>query len=138
MSTIPTDRALGLNEFFAASEARVDRWRTLNLVARTLVGTGPRSAGVSRHDPKELLAELVPLEELCGYPGPRLMAQIHERLQTGDSTGFARLVQRISSALLSNSSMPKWRGCTGSLHFAFSSLSEFSHLGSLKVLSTLT
>ena len=31
------------------------------------------------------------------------MAQVHERLQTGDWTGFARLVQRISGALLSNS-----------------------------------
>ena len=31
------------------------------------------------------------------------MAQVHERLQTGDWTGFARLVQRISSALLTNS-----------------------------------
>ena len=29
------------------------------------------------------------------------MAQVHERLQTGDWTGFARLVQRISGALLS-------------------------------------
>ena len=31
------------------------------------------------------------------------MGQVHERLQTGDRTGFARLVQRISNALLSNS-----------------------------------
>ena len=31
------------------------------------------------------------------------MGQVHERLQTGDRAGFARLVQRISNALLSNS-----------------------------------
>ncbi|MGH7390200.1 MAG: decarboxylase [Candidatus Rokuibacteriota bacterium] len=103
MSTIPTERILGLNEFFAASEARVDHWRTLNRVAKALAGAGLRPAGGVRHDPKELLAELAPLEELCGYPGPRLMARVHERLQTGDWTGFARLVQRISGALLSNS-----------------------------------
>src|SRR6185295_5028795 len=81
--------------------ARVDRWRTLNRVAKALAGTGGRPAG--GQDPKALLAELAPLEELCGYPGPRLMAKVHERLQTGDSTGFARLVQGISGALLSNS-----------------------------------
>ena len=46
MSTTSTnDRILGLNEFFAASEARVDRWRTLNRVAKALAGTGGRPAG---------------------------------------------------------------------------------------------
>jgi hypothetical protein len=52
MSTKSTDRVLGLNEFFAASEARVDRWRTLNRVARALMGTGPSAAGGLRLDPK--------------------------------------------------------------------------------------
>jgi arginine/lysine/ornithine decarboxylase len=105
MSTTATNdnRTLRLNEFYAASEARVDRWRTLNRVARTLAGTGRQPAVGLPHDPKELLAELAPLEELCGYPGPRLMAQVYERLQAGDRSGFARLVQRISTALLSNS-----------------------------------
>jgi arginine decarboxylase len=103
MTTESGDRLVGLNEFFAASEARVDRWRTLNRVARTLAGTGPSPVGGVRHEPKELLAELTPLEELCGYPGPRLMAQLHERMHAGDWSGFARLVQRISNALLSNS-----------------------------------
>ncbi len=85
-TTSTNDRILGLNEFFAASEARVDRWRTLNRVAKALAGTGGRPAG--GQDPKALLAELAPLEELCGYPGPRLMAQVHERLQTGDCDGL--------------------------------------------------
>ncbi|HYR50156.1 MAG TPA: hypothetical protein VES90_08230, partial [Candidatus Eisenbacteria bacterium] len=61
MSTMSTDRVLGLNEFFTASEARVDRWRTLNRVARALMATGPSAAGGLRLDPKELLAELAPL-----------------------------------------------------------------------------
>jgi len=104
MSTTSTsDRILGLNEFFAASEARVDRWRTLNRVAKAIAATGGRPGGGPGQDPQALLAELAPLEDLCGYPGPRLMAQVHERLQTADWTGFARLVQRISAALLANS-----------------------------------
>ena len=68
MSTASTDRTLGLNEFFAASEARVDRWRTLNRIAKALAGTGSRAS--LAEDPKTLLADLVPLEELCGYPWP--------------------------------------------------------------------
>src|SRR5215510_6772935 len=103
MTTAGSERVLGLNEFFAASEARVDRWRTLNRIARGLVGTGPRAADAAGRDPKALLSELAPLEDLCGYPGPRLMAQVHERAHSGDWTSFARLVQRISNALLTNS-----------------------------------
>ena len=103
MTTASNDRVLGLNEFFTASEARVDRWRTLNRVAKALAASGGRPSAGAGQDPKALLAELQPLEELCGYPGPRLMGQVHERLQTGDWTGFARLVQRVSGALLSNS-----------------------------------
>ena len=77
MTTAGTNanRTLSLNAFFAASEARVDRWRSLNRVARSLIGTGVRPA----NDPKDLLAELAPLEDLCGYPGPRLMAQVQDR-----------------------------------------------------------
>src|SRR5262245_35101787 len=94
---------MDLRDFFSASEARIDRWRTLNRVAKSLAAGGVSPAGGPAADPKALLGELTPLEELCGYPGPRLMEQVHERLQTGDLTGFARLVQRISGALLSNS-----------------------------------
>ena len=79
MSSMMTERVLGLNEFFAASEARVDRWRTLNRVARALAA-GPGAAGAPRLDPQELLAELAPLEGFCAYPGPGLMAQVHVRL----------------------------------------------------------
>jgi len=96
-------RAMDLADFFSASEARVDRWRTLNRVAKALAGTSPGPGAAAEQQPQLLLAELAPLEDLCGYPGPRLMAQVHERLESGDRTGFARLVQRISNALLTNS-----------------------------------
>src|SRR5512145_1659378 len=98
-----TTSPMTLRDFFSASEARIDRWRTLNRVAKGLAGTGQRPGGGPGEDPQAILTDLVPLEDLCGYPGPRLMTQLHERLQTGDWTGFARLVQRISGALLSNS-----------------------------------
>jgi arginine/lysine/ornithine decarboxylase len=97
------ETTIDLRDFFSAAEARIDRWRTLNRVAKVLAGGGVSPAGGHVEDPKALLTELAPLEDLCAYPGPHLMTQVHERLQSGDWTGFARLVQRISGALLSNS-----------------------------------
>lgn len=94
---------MDLSNFFSASEGRLDRWRTLHRIAKRMVGVAGRDVEALRQEAQELLAEMGPLEDFCGYPGPRLMAQLHERLQTGDWTGFARLVQRISNALLTNS-----------------------------------
>jgi arginine decarboxylase len=96
-------QTMEVRDFFYAAEARIDRWRTLNRIAKVMAGGGVSPAGGHVGDPKALLGELQPLEDLCGYPGPRLLAQVHERFQTGDWTGFARLVQRISGALLANS-----------------------------------
>jgi arginine decarboxylase len=92
-----------LSNFFSASEGRLDRWRTLHRIAKTMAGAAGRDAETLRQDAQTLLADMGPIEDFCGYPGPRLMAQLHERLQTGDWTGFARLVQRISNGLLTNS-----------------------------------
>ncbi len=77
----PETTAIDLRDFFSATEARVDRWRTLNRVAKTLAGGGRPPASGSGDDPRTLLAEVGPLEALCAYPGPRLMTLVHERLQ---------------------------------------------------------
>ncbi|MFL6718347.1 MAG: decarboxylase [Burkholderiaceae bacterium] len=99
-SMLPT---YGLNQFFSASEARVDRWRILNRIARTLA-TGPeQDVGTLRQQAVAVLEELQPLEELNAYPGPYLLQQVHERLAGGDWTGLSRLVRTLSGALLSNS-----------------------------------
>jgi arginine decarboxylase len=89
-------QATGVRALFSASEERVERWRELHRAAKSAAPGG--SSQVSA-----LLAQLAPLEELCAYPGQRLMAQVSERLKSGDSTGLARLAQRISISLLSNS-----------------------------------
>ena len=93
---------LTLNQFFSASEARNDRWRTLNRVARGLAAGGP-GADKLRAEFTSVLDEVTPLEDFNGYPGPHLMGHVQERLKTGDWTGLARLVQRIGGALLANS-----------------------------------
>ena len=100
--TRPSEGPANLNQFFSAAEARVDRWRTLNRIARGLTTAGSPIDRL-RDQATAALAELVPIEDLNGYPGPHLMSQVQERLQTADWTGLARLVQRISVSLLSNS-----------------------------------
>jgi arginine decarboxylase len=99
----PNTQSRGLNQFFAASEARNDRWRTLNRIARALAAPGAQGADKLRTEFASVLDEVTPLEDFNGYPGPHLMGLVRERLKTGDWTGLARMVQRISGALLSNS-----------------------------------
>ncbi len=90
-------------EFLSAAEVRVERWRALNRVAKSLAG-GADAAARDRasSEARGILADLTPLEELNGYPGPGLMGQVEQRLQASDWVGLARLVQRISMSLLSN------------------------------------
>jgi arginine decarboxylase len=92
----------GVGAFFSASESREERWRELHRVAKSLAAGGGQSDKL-KQEAGALLKELGPLEELCGYPGPALMAQVQDRLKAGDGAGFARLTQRISISLLSNS-----------------------------------
>ena len=94
--------SVGVKSFFSASESREERWRELHRVAKGMAAGGAKADGL-RQEAKALLAQLAPLEELCGYPGPALMAQVNERLKEGDGAGLARLTQRISISLLSNS-----------------------------------
>jgi len=90
----------GARSFFSASEDRNERWRELHRLAKALASG---QTDKLRQEATALLGQLTPLEELCGYPGPRLMAQVGERLKEGDGATLARLTQRISVALLTNS-----------------------------------
>ncbi|HEX4779212.1 MAG TPA: aminotransferase class I/II-fold pyridoxal phosphate-dependent enzyme, partial [Usitatibacter sp.] len=92
----------GLTGYFSMAQARVDRWRSVHRIARALAAGSPQSEALRKQAAQELEA-LGPIEDLCGYPGPRLVATVRERLQTGDWAGFARLAQRVSISLLSNS-----------------------------------
>lgn len=92
-----------LNQFFSAAEARIDRWRSLNRIVRTLATQPQRDASDLRDKALAVLDELGPLEDLNGYPGPFLMAQVHARLAASEWHTLSRLVQRIGAALMSNS-----------------------------------
>jgi len=101
-STAPATAARKLTEYFSLSQARVDRWRAVHRLARKLAA-GSQLTDSLRAQAAEELAALTPIEDLCAYPGPRLLGTLKERLQTGDWAAFARLAQRISISLLSNS-----------------------------------
>src|SRR5688572_14053210 len=79
--------------FIAVSEERVELWRELHRAVKD-----KRQPDVAAQ-----LARIDPMEELCGYPGSRLMGLLHERVKQNDWAALTRLVQRISMSLLSNS-----------------------------------
>jgi len=95
-----------LRDFFSAAEARIDRWRELCAVGRAweaAVAHGTsREPGADLHAAAAgLLAEIGPLETYWAYPGPRLLQAVDEALQERNAAVFARLVQKLSVALLS-------------------------------------
>ena len=65
-------------------EARVDRWRMLNRVAKGLASSDRLSVERLRSEAMSLLSELAALEELNAYPGPHLMAEVAGRLRTAN------------------------------------------------------
>ncbi len=101
MSAPVSEARKGLSDYFSVAQGRVDRWRTVHRLARALAAGG-KDEGL-RAKAADEIAAVEPLEELCAYPGPALMARVKERLQTGEYAAFARLAQRISISLLSNS-----------------------------------
>ncbi len=93
-----------IDHFFSAVAARLDLWRDLSRTAQAW-GTNPASrsdAGLQAAC-NEALTALLPMEGFQAYPGGRILNAIEERVAAGDALGTARLVQRISSALMSRS-----------------------------------
>ena len=93
-----------LDNFFATSAARLDRWRELN--AKAQVWAAEARSGNSRGGRAAVeaaLAEVRPLEDFFAYPGHRLMKALAEQIAEDDAMGVARLVLRLSGALLSGS-----------------------------------
>ena len=95
---------LRLDHLFMASAARHDLWRELNAAAQTW-GAGARGGKprAGRAAVEEALAAVRPMEDFFAYPGPRLMKTLAERIADDDAMGVARLVRRLSGALLSGS-----------------------------------
>lgn len=90
----------GLDNFFSAISARLDLWRDLARAAQAWSARGEGAAALGAECARRLEG-LRPFESLQAYPGPRLLAALSERVSSGDARGTLRLVQRVSSALMS-------------------------------------
>ena len=93
-----------LDHFFSAVAARLDLWRDLSRAAQAWAAN-PASRGDAGLQAacNEALTALLPMEAFQAYPGGRILNAIKERVAGGDAMGAARLVQRVSSALMSRS-----------------------------------
>ncbi|CAB3666820.1 Biodegradative arginine decarboxylase [Achromobacter denitrificans] len=93
-----------LDHLFSNSAARLDRWRDMNAKAQTWAAemrSGKSAAGAA--PVQDALAELRPMESYFAYPGARLLHTLDDRIADGDAMGTARLILRMSNALLSGS-----------------------------------
>jgi arginine decarboxylase len=93
-----------LDHFFSAVAARLDLWRDLNRAAQAWA-SGPASRNDARLQAAcaDAFTALQPVEDFQAYPGARALNAIRERLSGGDALGTSRLVQRVSTALMSRS-----------------------------------
>ena len=106
VSAVPVAPATtDLADFFSAAEARTDRWRQLHAVVRawqSANSTDPQ--GTKRYaDAVALFGDVAVLETFFAYPGLRLMSAIEQALAERNAGVCARLVQTVSSALLTES-----------------------------------
>ncbi|WMD22489.1 beta-eliminating lyase-related protein [Achromobacter seleniivolatilans] len=93
-----------LDHLFSNSAARLDRWRDLNAKAQRWAAEARAGKSQEGSAPVQgALADLRAMEPYFAYPGAQLLRAVDDRLADGDALGTARLVLRMSNALLSGS-----------------------------------
>src|SRR5215813_1846898 len=105
MSTATTTQSTRLDQFFTVAEARFDRWRKLLQTARDWESAtkSDLEREIARAAVSTSFQELRQWEDFFAYPGPSLIRTLEERIVAGDAAGCVRLVQAISTALLTHS-----------------------------------
>src|SRR5690242_2812815 len=103
--TTATTQSTRLDQFFTVAEARFDRWRKLLQTTRDWESATKSNLEreIARAAVSTSLQELRQWEDFFAYPGPSLIRTLEERIVAGDAAGCARLVQAISTALLTHS-----------------------------------
>ncbi|MGC1417643.1 MAG: hypothetical protein WA817_20300 [Candidatus Acidiferrum sp.] len=105
-----------VDQFFTGAEARFDRWRSLLQAARTWEGAANQQRPEKEKYQSAIsasLGELRQWEDFFAYPGHALLTTLEERIASGDAAGTARLVQSLSTSLLTHSyrtNMADWEG----------------------------
>ena len=95
-----------VDQFLMAMEARFDRWRALLQAARTWERSANQldpNKGDHQAAMTKFFRELLQWEDFFAYPGQALLKSLEERIASGDAVGTVRLVQSISTALLTHS-----------------------------------
>ncbi|WP_137180714.1 beta-eliminating lyase-related protein [Roseomonas sp. AR75] len=87
-----------IDQFTLAHAGRADGWRDLTHLADAWA-----RGAAARSDVEAAMSALGPTEAFHAYPGPRLFGVLAERVASDDAGGVARLVRRISNALLTRS-----------------------------------
>jgi len=90
-----------LAPIFAAAVNRTDQWRELHALSRAWATAQGAHAESQRVAAARLLQTIARLEQCWAYPGSRLLAAMGEAMAQRDASTFARLVQKVSGALLS-------------------------------------
>ena len=90
-----------LSNVLVAASLRNDQWRQLNAAARAWASAGESARGAARDACAKLFDTVTRLEYCWAYPGERLLAALRDALDGSDAALFARLVQKVSGALLS-------------------------------------
>jgi arginine/lysine/ornithine decarboxylase len=116
MSNPKSTNDVRVDQFFTGTEARFDRWRYLLQAVRGWVGLANQQ-GRDKAEPQAAVSaafqELRQWEDFFAYPGHLLLKMLSERIEEGDATGTVRLVQAISTALLTHSyrsNVSDWEG----------------------------
>jgi arginine decarboxylase len=90
-----------IDHLFNSSGARFDQWRVLlKACQQWTAAIGKQGVAAQKDKCAALLDAMLPAEDFHAYPGRRLLAVLKERVEGDDSVGAARLVQRISAALM--------------------------------------
>ena len=90
-----------LSNVLVAASLRADQWRQLNASARSWAIAGEQARGAARDACAKQFDLATRLEYCWAYPGERLLAALRDALDAADAALFARLVQKVSGALLS-------------------------------------
>src|SRR5882672_10174904 len=115
MSVAARESNVRVDQFFTGAEARFDRWRSLLQAARAWEGTARQRPEDEKYQAAITVsfAELRQWEDFFAYPGQALLRSLSERIASGDAGGTARLVQSLSTALLTHSyrsNLTDWEG----------------------------
>ncbi len=97
---LPSDQ--GLANVLAAAVDRTDQWRELHALSRAWATATPKDtqADSLRAQASRLFGSIQRLEQCWAYPGRQLLTAVGDAIAQRDAATLARLVQKVSDALL--------------------------------------